>query len=198
MVGMAANALIFDLDGTIWDSADWFATALSQGDSTAADAARAQLIGGGNIIRALGEAGISRAQLLSEAGRSGPPPLFPGMREALEKLARRGVPMAVATSLPGTLATPMLASANLGAVFSVVVHAGTCRTPKPHPRSIHMALEMLGVQASPESFYIGDRKSDAEAATRAGISFAWVMHGYERPAADSGIRALSPEELLEL
>lgn len=198
MVCMAANALIFDLDGTVWDSATWFATALSRGDSTAADATRAQLIEGGNIISALGKAGISRARLLSEAGRLGPPPLFPGMREALEELAKRDVPLAVATSLPGTLAVPMLASANLEAVFSPVVHAGTCRTPKPHPRSIHMALEMLNIPASPECFYIGDRRSDAEAATRAGISFAWMTHGYERPAADSGIRTLSPEELLEL
>lgn len=198
MVGMAANALIFDLDGTVWDSATWFASALARNNAEAAAVTRAQLVGGGNIIRALNEAGFTRGRLLSEAIRSGPPPLFPGMSEALEELSRRGIPMAVATSLPGTLATPMLTAANLDTVFGAIVHAGICRTAKPHPRSIHMALEMLEVPASQQSYYVGDRKSDAEAAARAGISFAWMAHGYEQPTADSGIRAINPEELLEL
>jgi HAD superfamily hydrolase (TIGR01509 family) len=198
MVGMAADALIFDLDGTVWDSASWFATALARGDPAAADTHRTQLIDGGNIIKALDHAGMSRNRLLSEALCSGPPPLFPAMREALNELAARGLAIGVATSLPGTLALPMLAAADLADVFGIVVHAGTCRTPKPHPRSILMALDLLNIPASPTCFYVGDRASDADAAARAGVSFAWMSHGYERPAADTQIRPVSPEELLEL
>lgn len=198
MVGMVANALIFDLDGTVWDSAGWFATALARGEPAAAAAARRQLVQGGNIVRALDESGMTRAKLLSEAIRSGPPPLFPGIRQVLEELSLRGIPLAVATSLPGTLATPMLAAANLGSIFNAVVHAGLCRTAKPHPRSIHVALEMLNIAASSETYYVGDRASDAQAATRAGVSFAWMAHGYEQPTASSGIRVINPEDLLDL
>jgi phosphoglycolate phosphatase-like HAD superfamily hydrolase len=92
----------------------------------------------------------------------------------------------------------MLEAANLSHLFGAVVHAGICRTAKPHPRSIHMALAMLDIPATSESFYVGDRQSDADAASRAGVSFAWMAHGYEQPAADSGIDPISPTDLLEL
>jgi HAD superfamily hydrolase (TIGR01509 family) len=198
MVGMAANALIFDLDGTVWNSASWFATALARGDAAAAEAARVRLVQGGNIVRALDEAGMTRTRLLKEAMRAGPPPLFPGMKKTLDELSEGGMPLAVATSLPGTLAGPMLAAAGLDGFFAGVVHAGTCRTPKPHPRSIHLALSMLGLPPTPATFYIGDRQTDAEAASRAGISFAWMAHGYELPKQGSEIEPIDAEELLKL
>lgn len=195
---MAANALIFDLDGTVWDSATWFATALGRGNDVLTQATRISLIQGGNIIGALAQANMSRARLLSDAARYGPVPLFPGMREALDELSAKSVPMAVATSLPGTLALPMIAAANLDGIFTAVIHAGTCRQAKPNPRSIHMALGSLGLSASLHSVYVGDRMTDAEAANRAGISFAWVAHGYETPADDSGVVVVEAGDLLAL
>lgn len=196
---MAADALIFDLDGTIWDSAGWFAAGLSNGDTAVEARLRVELMEGGNIIGALARAGITRNRLLSESqARAGPPPLFDGMREALNSLSERGTRLAVATSLPGTLATPMLRMADLDGTFEIVVHAGLCRTPKPHPRSLYMVLERLGLSPSPDCYYVGDRASDQAAAAAAGLSAAWMAHGYEKPAKDMKKRTISPAELLGL
>lgn len=199
MDSVAARALIFDLDGTVWDSAGWFAAALASGRIEAADRIRTDLIAGSNIVGALKQAKLTRARLLIEAQRlSGPPPLFPDVAEALAILKGRGVPLAVATSLPGTLALPMLSATGLASIFDAVVHAGVCRTPKPHPASLHAALRMIGQAAGPDVYYVGDRATDAAAAMRAGVSAAWMLHGYEQPAANSGIVAIGPTGLLEL
>ncbi len=196
---MVARALIFDLDGTVWDSAGWFAEGLSGDDPAAMAAFRRQLIAGGNIVGALRQAGVTRQRLLSQAYRHcGPPPLFDGVAEALGALAGRGTPLAAATSLPGTIAMPMLEMAGLTGRFAAVVHAGLCRQAKPNPASLLMALSMIGQSPAADVFYIGDRSSDASAAARAGVSFAWVRHGYEQPAAQSGIAAITPLELLRL
>jgi phosphoglycolate phosphatase-like HAD superfamily hydrolase len=196
---MAAHALIFDLDGTVWDSAGWFASALVDDDPEAAAMLRLELIRGWNIVGALRRAGMTRDRLLREAQRrGGPPPLFDGMANVLAKLSARGTQLAVATSLPGTIAVPMLEAAGLAKTFDAVVHAGLCRTAKPSPASINMALRMIDQPASAAIYYVGDRRSDADAAAAAGVSIAWLRHGYEQPAPGSGIIAITPAKLLDL
>ena len=199
MVDMAVVALIVDLDGTVWDSARWFAAALGGDDQENIRQIHSSLVGGTNIVRALKDAGMTRGRIMVEATRRlGPPPLFPGMGEALAAFSARGVPLGVATSLPGTLAEPMLKAAGIDAFFATVVHAGKCRNAKPHPRSLLMAAADLGVDPGPNVIYLGDRTSDAEAARRAGFSFVWMSHGYEQPSAASGITLRTSSELVDL
>lgn len=196
---MAAAALIFDLDGTIWDSARWFAQGLEAAGAAAYQDAHNRLIGTGNIVSEIERSGMSRKKILKlTLSSAGPPPLFNGAIDSIEELRQRKIPLAIATNLPGSIALPMLDMVDLAKHFSCVIHAGVCRTPKPHPRSIIMALETLGVLANPSVYYVGDRHSDAEAAGRAGISMTWVEHGYERPAAGLGIRLVSLPEILDL
>jgi HAD superfamily hydrolase (TIGR01509 family) len=191
--------LIFDLDGTVWDSAKWFACAIAGDDATAYAALRRELMGGGNIVGTLTRAKMTRTRLLREADRRcGPPPLFKGIAEALNTLAQRGTPLAVATSLPGSIAIPMLEAAGLGNTFDAVVHAGLCRTAKPNPASIHMALRMIKQAPSAAVFYVGDRATDAQAAKAAGIGAAWIRHGYEKPLRSPGIVVVRTAELVDL
>lgn len=196
---MAAHALIFDLDGTVWDSAGWFAAALGDGDAEASAGIAAELVAGGNVIGVLQRTGMTRRRLLRDAtARSGPPPLFDGMRDALDALRTRGTRLGVATSLPGSLAEPMLEAAGVDRLFGSVVHAGLCRTGKPHPRSLLMAAAGLGVAPGSDIHYVGDRLVDAEAARRAGMGAVWIAHGYERPPAGSGVAVRAPAGLLDL
>lgn len=184
---MAARALILDLDGTVWDSAPWFAAALADGPDAVAALANG-LRTTGNIVRVTERAGFTRQRLLREAGqRCGPPPLFPGMRAALDGAAARGVWLAVATSLPGSIALPMIEMAGLTGLLGPVIHAGVCRAFKPSPASINMALRGLGIADPQTAVYIGDRAVDAEAARRAGMPMAWVTHGYEPPVSTSHV-----------
>ena len=196
---MVAQALIFDLDGTIWDSADWFASALANDNPEVLSSISADLRGDGNIVAWLQDTGVSRGRLIQDARRrNGPPPVFEGMRDALDQLSARGTPLAIVTSLPGTLAIPMLEVCDLKPFFPVVVHAGNCRIRKPRPESILKALAMLRFTPSKNVFYVGDRVIDAQAADQAGISTAWMRHGYEQPAADSNITTIAPADLVEL
>ena len=195
---MVARTLIFDLDGTIWDSASWFASGLADDPQTVARA-RSELANGGNIVRALSNAGLTKSRLIRAAqSRSGQPPIFAGMTEAIEELSQRGTRLAVATSLPGTLAIPMLQACGLEGSFEAVVHAGICRVAKPDPRSILVALRLLGEEPTRDAVYVGDRNVDRVAAERAGVGFAWMSHGYETPPDELNIVPIAPPELLEL
>ena len=92
MGGMAADALIFDLDGTVWDSAAWFASGLFGDDSEAVEAMRLELITDGNIVGALRR--VSMRAPRSFKYRGGPyaknmfGPLFDSDTEATYKAAQ--------------------------------------------------------------------------------------------------------------
>jgi phosphoglycolate phosphatase-like HAD superfamily hydrolase len=158
-----------------------------------------RLVGSGNVVSEISRSGVSRAKLLQlTLASAGPPPVYEGVGDVIGELSQRGMPLAIATNLPGTLAMPMLEMTDLGSRFSSVIHAGICRTPKPHPRSILLTLNGLGILPSANVYYVGDRLSDAEAAASAGISMAWVKHGYEQPLVKSGVRPVSAFEILDL
>lgn len=194
---MATEAVIFDLDGTVWNSVGWFAAALAN-DPKEAQELEQRLATTGNIVHEISKAGITRPRFLREANKSGPPPLFDGILGSLNALSERGIPLAVATSLPGTLALPMLLSAGLTNLFKAVIHAGNCRMPKPNPASIRKALTALDVRPSHRTYYVGDRGVDIEAALRAGVSPVWVKHGYETPKLAADVLLLDAFELAEI
>jgi phosphoglycolate phosphatase len=106
--------------------------------------------------------------------------LFRGVREGLQALAARGTRMAAVTNLPGRFVLPMLEGLGVRTYLPIVIHAGNCRPLKPHPRPLLNALAKLSVPADNAVFYVGDMLSDAEAAARAGVSFAWASYGYSK------------------
>jgi phosphoglycolate phosphatase-like HAD superfamily hydrolase len=52
-------------------------------------------------------------------------------------------------------------------------------TPKPDPRSIHLACRRLGILPG-QAWMIGDGRYDIEAGTAAGAPTVWISHGRER------------------
>lgn len=187
---MASTALIFDLDGTIWDSRRFYAKAIS--------------IAGGDFHRSMRGLtdGLPAAQLLREAGISPPKftklvtsnkddlPLYPGVRNVLSQLKVSGVPLGIVTSLPGWIASPMLGVTGLCQIFCTVVDWGRCRSPKPSPKPLLLALEDLNVIPSNNTWYIGDSISDGQAAKAAQVSFAWASYGYGPEKFDNVDRVL--------
>jgi len=175
---MASTALIFDLDGTLWDSRWFYAKAVS--------------VVGGDFDRAMQDLadGLSAARLLREAGILPPKfielvisnkqdlRLYPSVRNALNQLKRRPVPLGVVTSLPGWIALPMLSATGLSELFSTVVDWGRCCSAKPSPRPILRALEDLNAGPGQNVWYIGDSTVDVQAARAARVSFAWASYGY--------------------
>lgn len=196
---MAASAILFDLDGTIWDSIPWYAAVLSNGEDTRAADLEHELRNGGSIITIAGRRGLSKAALVRASRRRiDELQLFPGVRDTLNALGTRAVPMGIVTSLAGDLAAAMMEGTSLDHRFQTVVHPGICRFGKASGVPLQRALSHMGIAASPEVFYVGDRADDAQCASASGVSFAWASYGYgEQPAGDSTILR-NFHEVLEL
>jgi len=175
---VAPRALVLDLDGTVWDSYPWLARVVGGGRGNAEREALAGLRDSVPVARLLDRAGVTRSRfrrICAEAQDFEP---YPGVRETLAALHRSGVPLGVVTNLPDWVAAPMLDCLDLRSYFDSFVPFSRNRPAKPHPAPIEASLAELDVQAGPRVWYVGDAESDAEAADRAGVSFAWASYGY--------------------
>jgi phosphoglycolate phosphatase len=175
---MAPPALIFDVDGTLWDSYPWYAEVLAGLSGQGAADLRRRLGAGESIVRLVRECGASEARFRRACRHADGLRLYDGVRETLDALEGCGVPCAVVTSLPGRIVEPLLAHRGLAAHFPVVVHAGIVRLGKPNPAPLREAARMMGLQDVSGVFYVGDGPNDALAARRAGMLFAWAAYGY--------------------
>jgi phosphoglycolate phosphatase len=172
---MAATALLFDLDGTIWDSYPCFVAALHGPLGLTAGRTLEILREGSNAVALARECGLSNSRFsrlcriaIAEIR------LYPNVQETLEDLRRQGRPLGVVTNLPGWLIEPILIDLELVRFFDSTVYAAR----KPGPGGINRALWSLSLRADKNIFYVGDMTSDAQAASKAAISFAWASYGY--------------------
>lgn len=177
---MAARTLLFDLDGTLWDSHQWYGAALCAGSVLTRDDAVARLQAGHNVVRLAREVGISDARfsrLCCEAVTA--LSLYPGVPEVLRTLGERGTLMGVVTNLPGRLVEPVIGDLGIAHHFATRIY----NARKPGGGGIIRALGELDRGADDSVYYVGDMETDALAAQRAGVQFAWASYGYcdERP-----------------
>lgn len=139
----------------------------------------ARLRAGENVVALARESGMSSsrfAKLCVEAVCE--LRLYPEVPDTLHQLRASGTPLAAVTNLPGWLVEPLLRELSVYQYFDAVI----CAARKPSPTGIHKALGNLSRSAD-GAYYAGDTHSDAQAASRAGVSFAWAAYGYggERP-----------------
>jgi HAD superfamily hydrolase (TIGR01509 family) len=175
---VAPRVVLFDLDGTLWDSFPWYAEILGNLTGAGRAAILSSLQDGASVVTAADKLAISRSTLLrsclADADRLR---IFPGVKQTLPTLAARSK-LGIVTSLPGSLAEPLLRRCDLASKFSVVIHAGNCRSRKPSPGGLLSALRSLGEDPGDDVLYVGDRGTDCQAAIRAGIRFMWASYGY--------------------
>jgi HAD superfamily hydrolase (TIGR01549 family) len=171
---MAASAFAFDLDGTLWDSYPCYAAALEAGRFLPRLEAVKRLKSGENIIAIGRELRMTNTELARLClGAVGCIRLYHGVAEGLTALSERGVAMGVVTNLPRWLIRPILCELDLERYFKVSVFAAR----KPAPRGLLSAVECLG-GTNGAMYYLGDMETDAEAARRANVPFAWAAYGY--------------------
>lgn len=182
---MAADALIFDLDGTVWDSWPWYASLIGRDDGQRREAVLSDLRNGHPIARLFREAGIKESHFRTLCRDDARCALYPGVRDTLARLTDEQVRLGAVTNLPDWVAGPMLDSLELRPLFGAYLHYGSSGQHKPHPAPLLRALEDLDVSAGPDAWYVGDTETDAKASRRAELSFAWVSYGY----GDGGITA---------
>lgn len=103
--------------------------------------------------------------------------LFPGMAELLAELEARDIAWGVVTNKPARFTLPLMAALQLDTRAACIVSGDTCHFPKPHPGPLLTAAEITGV-APQDCLYLGDAERDVEAAIAAGMDVVIANYGY--------------------
>jgi phosphoglycolate phosphatase len=191
----ATHQVIFDLDGTLIDSAPDLQLAVNRmlagygrGPLPVTQIRRMVGDGAGALIeRVLDASGLPDA-LQGEAVHAflafyAEDPvthtqLYPGALETLDALKERGLPLALCTNKPEAPAREVLTRLHLAEYFPQVVGGDTFPFRKPDPR---MLLRLLAPGTSPLSaVLVGDSEVDAATAQAAGVPFILMSYGYHR------------------
>ncbi len=103
--------------------------------------------------------------------------LFDGMEPLLARLEGRGIGWGVVTNKFERFARPVIAGLGLAGRAAVVVGGDTCPRPKPFPDPLLFAAASLGV-APMRTLYVGDDERDVQAARAAGMPVVVAGYGY--------------------
>jgi phosphoglycolate phosphatase len=103
--------------------------------------------------------------------------LFPGMEELLDAIEARGMPWGVVTNKFERFARPLIEALGLGTRAAVVIGGDTCPRPKPFPDPLLFAAATMGV-APMRTLYVGDDERDVQAARSAGMPVLVAAYGY--------------------
>ena len=128
--------------------------------------------------------------------------LFPGVIELLDELEHRGVVWGIVTNKIECFTHPLLACLELDTRAACVIAGDTAAKPKPDPAPLHMACELANVRAR-NSIYVGDDERDVIAGRAAGMRTVIAAWGYlagGKPMSEWGgdIVIDKPIEVLEL
>lgn len=193
MTRPALRTVLFDLDGTLLDTAPDLAYALNEVRREQGLAAlpfetiRPVVSHGGKALIELGfghstddPAGEPLRQRLlaiyrGNLARETRP--FPGMLELLERIEAAGMNWGVATNKPAWLTEPLLRELDLLPRAACVVSGDTLNERKPHPAPLLYACELAGSQAR-ECLYVGDAERDIEAGRNADMHTLVALFGY--------------------
>jgi len=187
------EAVLFDLDGTLIDTAREFSAVLNRMRQQrelpplAFDEVRATVSDGARALVQLafgvaeGEPGFDalRQELLDlyEEHLSRESALFPGMDQVLAWLDREELPWGIVTNKPERYADPLVRALGLDGRCRVLICPDHVRQRKPDPEGLLMACGRIGGEPA-RTVYVGDHLRDIEAGRRAGMYTVACGYGY--------------------
>jgi len=187
------RTVLFDLDGTLADTAPDLAYALNsllreqQRELLPYERIRPVVSHGATALVKLGfdlqpeepEFAALRDRLLSlyQQHLARETRLFNGMADLLSFIEDQGMNWGVVTNKPGFLTVPLMTALQLTARAACIVSGDTTANKKPHPEPLLYACRMAGSEAR-QCLYIGDAERDIRAGHRAGMHTLVAMFGY--------------------
>lgn len=196
------EAVFFDLDGTLVDTApDFYAVLNATLEQAGREpltfaAVRAQVSNGARAMIGLGfglqpgddgfqywlDQFLDRYQNHLAVSSV----LFPGMDQVLDRLDALGIPWGVVTNKPVRFSEPVLAGLGLAHRVGPVICPDHVTHRKPHPEGLLLACREVGATPG-HCLYVGDHDRDIAAGRNAGMTTVAVLFGYidadEDPAA---------------
>jgi len=215
--GAEYNAVLFDLDGTLVDTAPDMVAALHllQREHSVIlspyELARSNVSNGAIGLLRVGfpeleiEFGDEMHQLYLERYADNicvESRVFAGIIELLDQLEGLGCPWGVVTNKPEHLTLPLLAALKLADRSGCVISGDTLSVRKPDPAPLLLACDIIGVDPG-MAIYVGDAGRDIEAGQRAGMATIAAGYGYitedDDPREwDADVIATSTEELAQI
>ncbi|KGM89191.1 2-phosphoglycolate phosphatase, prokaryotic [Roseovarius mucosus DSM 17069] len=190
-----SRAVIFDLDGTLIDSAPDIHAAANRlmaqhGFAAFTPDETRSFIGSGVphfitcCLTARGRAGDGalRARLIEEfiADYETAVTLtqvYPGVMDALDGLAGADLALGLCTNKPEGPAHSVLSHLGLDGYFPVIIGGDSLTVRKPDPAPLQATAAALGAR---DVVFVGDSEVDAETAARAGVPFVLYTEGYRK------------------
>jgi len=214
---MHAKLVIFDLDGTLVDTAPDLCAALNHALAAVGrpgvDAATVRhLVGHG--ARVLIERGLAQSGAVDEAIAQLALPAFLSFytdhiadgsqayadaAAAMDALAALGITLAICTNKPVALANQLIAALGWRGRFAAVLGGDSLAVRKPDGRHVAATAEAAG-HALADAVFIGDTSVDVAAARNAGVPVIVVRFGFaDRPVDELGADAIIDgfEDLVE-
>jgi phosphoglycolate phosphatase len=187
------RAVLFDLDGTLVDTAPDLGYALNLQRARHGlpplddDIIRPQASHGARGLLGVGfdlHSDDARFELMREeflqlyadniCRHSRP---FPGILELLAELDARGLKWGVVTNKPARFTEPLMSILDLAERAACIVSGDTCPQPKPHPAPMLVAAELCGATPA-QCVYLGDAERDIQAARAAAMPALVAAWGY--------------------
>lgn len=106
---------------------------------------------------------------------------YPGVIEALQRLKARGHPLGICTNKPYRPTLAVLRHLKMEALFQTIYGGDSLPVHKPDPAPLHAAFAALGGPG----LFVGDSEVDAETAQRAGVPLLLFSCGYRKTPAES-------------
>jgi phosphoglycolate phosphatase len=184
--------IVYDLDGTLIDSAKVVSSVLNQMRAEAGlqHLTIEQLIpwlsmGGEDLVANALEIQVEEVQphLLEFRKRYSElatpvDSLYPGIQQSLQDLSSAGYQLAVCTNKPRALAEKVLKETKLHNLFGYINAGGDLPNKKPHPDTLLTCLNFFGVDAS-DAVLVGDSTVDQRLSQATNVAFVQYLPGYD-------------------